>query len=241
MALALAVATPSATSMAGKVGRQVRYAGIHPVPKSEGGGMCHIEGPHVHIYPVTAKVEYRTVGDANVFVGDPMAYGWDGEKHAYKGHHPVQVNVVGELPQPTTHYCYITGPHYHSFEPNGPDFQVAGDAYFYIGTPAPLYLQARPQYIGINAVYQPIAYERPTVEVAVPPPAWIMIQPQFVVEAPAPVVVEAPRARAGVGIDVAIPVPTISVGVGVQVGGPGVLVVPGGRGHGKFKHKRWKH
>jgi len=235
MALALAVASPAT---AGKVGKQVRYAGVHPVPKGDGGGMCHIEGPHVHVYPVSAKLEYRTVGDANVFVGDPMAYGWDGEKHAYKGHHPVQVNVVADLPEPSTHYCYITGPHYHSFEPNGPDFQVVGDAYFYVGTPAPLYLQARPQYIGVNAVYQPIAYERPVIEV-VPPSAWIMVQPAFVIETPAAVVVEPPRGRAnvGVGVGVSVQVPTISVGV--QVGGPAVIVAPG-RGHGKSKHKKSK-
>jgi hypothetical protein len=212
--------------------------------------MCHIEGPHVHIYPVTAKVEYRTVGDANVFVGDPMVYGWDGEKHAYKGHHPVQVNVVGELPQPTVHYCYITGPHYHSFEPpEGPDYRVVGDAYFYVGTPSPLYLQARPQYIGINAVYQPVVYTRPVVEVE-PPSGWILAQPQFVIEAPAAaVVVDGPHGHAsagvgvGVGVGIAIPAPpSISVGVGVQIGGPAVIVGPGGHGHGhgKFKHKKFK-
>jgi hypothetical protein len=184
-----------------------------------------------------------------------MAYGWDGEKHAYKGHHPVQVNVVGEVPEPTTHYCYITGPHYHSFEPpEGMDYRVAGDAYFYVGVPSPLYLEARPQYIGINAVYQPVVYTRPVVEVE-PPTGWILMQPQFVVEAPtAAVVVGGPPGLVkkgavvtggvgvGVGVGVGIvvpPPPTISVGVGVHIGGPAVIVAPGG-GHGKFKHGKFK-
>src|SRR5690242_86375 len=74
-------------------GRQVRYAGIHPIPKSEGGGMCYIEGPHVHIYSAN-KLEYRTRGDDHVFVGDPVAYGYDGPRYAYKGPHPIQVDTV---------------------------------------------------------------------------------------------------------------------------------------------------
>jgi hypothetical protein len=228
-----------------KYGKQVRYAGIHPVAKAEGGGICHIEFPHVHTYPAN-KLEYRVVAENNVFVGDPVAYGWDGPKYAYKGHHPVQVNVVAGVGDPYTHYCYLNGPHYHYFEPpEGPDFKVVGDAYFYVGTPAPLYLEARPAYIGINAVYTPLVYTRPVVEVEAPS-AWIMVRPGFVVEAPGAVIVDGPRGRAGVGVvggvgvsagvSVHIPVPTVSVGV--QVGGPAVIVRE--RGHGKFKHKKFK-
>lgn len=242
--LVLACVLASSPAFAKKHGRQVRYAGIHPVAKSEGGGICHIEFPHVHVYPAN-KLEYRLVADNYVFVGDPVAYGWDGPKYAYKGHHPIQGNVIADLPEPTTHYCYITGPHYHYFEPpEGPDFKLVGDAYFYVGTPAPAYLEARPAYIGINAVYTPIVYTRPVIEVE-PPSGWIMVRPGFVVEAPA-VVVDGPRGRGDVemvggvgvsaGVSVHIPVPTISVGV--EVGGPAVMVR--GHGHGKFKHKKFK-
>ncbi|HEU4616180.1 MAG TPA: hypothetical protein VFS15_28980, partial [Kofleriaceae bacterium] len=128
--------------------------------------------------------------------------------------------------------------------PEGPDFKLVGDAYFYVGTPAPAYLEARPAYIGINAVYTPIVYTRPVIEVE-PPSGWIMVRPGFVVEAPA-VVVDGPRGRGDVemvggvgvsaGVSVHIPVPTISVGV--EVGGPAVMVR--GHGHGKFKHKKFK-
>lgn len=243
--LACVAVTPAAAK---KYGKQVRYAGIHPVAKAEGGGICHIEVPHVHTYRPN-KLEYRVVADNHVFIGDPVAYGWDGPKHAYKGHHPVEVHVVASLPEPYTHYCYIDGPHYHAFEPpEGPDFQVVGDAYFYVGTPAPLYLEARPTYVGINAVYKPIVYTRPVIEVE-PPSAWIMVRPGFVVEAPV-VHVDAPRGRAhghvhggvgvSAGVSVNIPVPTLSVGV--EVGGPGVIVHEHRHHrHGKHKHKKHRH
>lgn len=245
--LACIAVTPAVAGK--KFGKQVRFAGIHPVPKGEGGGICHIEAPHVHIYGPN-KLEYRTYQDNNVFVGDPVAYGWDGPKYAYKGNHPVQVNVVVDGPEPYVHYCYLNGPHYHSFEPTGPDFKVVGDAYFYVGTPEPLYVEARPAYVGINATYEPLVYTRPVVEVEAPV-GWIgarvdVVTPGVVV-APAPVIV-APRGRAhvggavgvgvGVGVEVHVPAPTI--GIGVHVGGPAVIVGPGPRGHGKFKHKKWK-
>src|SRR3954469_17263251 len=171
IALASVVLFSSTPASAGhKYGRQVRFAGIHPIPKGEGGGICHIEGPHVHIYAAN-KLEYRVHDDDNVFVGDPVAYGWDGPKYAYKGNHPIQVNaVVGG--DPDVVYCYLNGPHYHYFEPEGPDFKMAGNTYFYVGTPAPVYIDARPQYVGINATYEPLVYTRPVVEVA-PPQGWI--------------------------------------------------------------------
>ncbi|HEY5950029.1 MAG TPA: hypothetical protein VIV40_31255 [Kofleriaceae bacterium] len=240
--LACVFATPASAK---KYGRQVRYAGIHPVAKAEGGGICHIEFPHVHVYPAN-KLEYRVVADNNVFVGDPVAYGWDGPKYAYKGAHPIQVNVVAGLPEPYTHYCYISGPHYHYFEPEMPGFEVRGDAYFYVDTPPPAMIEARPAYIGINAYYQPLVYTRPVVEVE-PPQGWIMVRPGFVVDAPV-VVVDGPRGRGhgevgvvggvgvSAGVSVHIPVPTVSVGV--QVGGPGVIIHE--RGRGKFKRGKFK-
>jgi hypothetical protein len=222
----LALGSPAVADV--KYGRQVRYAGIHPIPKNEGGGICYIEGPHVHIYAPN-KLEYRTRGPDNVFVGDPVAYGWDGPKYAYKGPHPIQVDaVVGGDPE--VEYCYINGPHYHYFAPpEGPDFKMVGDAYFYVGSPPQAFVDARPTYVGINTMYQPIVYTRPVVEVA-PPEGWIGVRAEFV-GPPAVVVHE----RAGVvapgvvvegGVGVAVPVPSVHVGVGigVNIGGPAVIV-----------------
>ena len=244
LVLVLLAASPALADH--KFGHQVRFAGIHPIPKSEGGGICYIEGPHVHIYAAN-KLEYRTHGDDHVFVGDPVAYGYDGPKYAYKGPHPIHVEaVVGG--EPDVEYCYIEGPHYHYFDPpdDDPDFKLTGNAYFYVGTPPPVMIQARPTYVGINAYYRPFVYTRPVVEVEAPE-GWIgaraeFVTPAVVVDTPGAVVVDhrgeviAPGVEAGVHI--AVPMPSIAVGVGVNIGGPAVIVHDGPRGHGK--HGKWK-
>src|SRR5215510_8971230 len=131
----------AAPAVAGS-GQQVRYVGIHPLPKSEGGGMCYIEGPHVHIFDAD-KIQYRDHQGANYFVGDPVAYGYDGQRYAYKGHHPIHVNVVVGDDYPDDEYCYISGPHYHYFAPpDGPEFKIVGGAYFYVAEPPRAYVAA---------------------------------------------------------------------------------------------------
>jgi hypothetical protein len=223
-------------------GRQVRFGGPHPIPKSEGGGMCYIEGPHVHIYAAN-DLEYRTEGPDHVFVGDPVAYGYDGPKYAYNGPHPMVVEDEGG--EPHTEYCYIDGPHFHPFAPpDGPDFKMAGNAYFFVGNPPQAFIDARPKFVAINTVYQPIHYARPVVAVEAPV-GWIGARAEFaapgveVVGPGAGVVVAGPHGRAevvgpavGIGVDVHLPPPpTISVGVGVDVGVGGAVVV-GGPGRG---------
>ena len=222
--LASLVAVPASADH--KYGRQVRFVGVHPIPKSEGGGMCYIEGPHVHIYAAD-KLEYRDHDGDHYFVGDPVAYGWDGPKYAYKGPHPIHVEaVVGG--DPDVEYCYITGPHYHYFQPAvDDDFKMVGGAYFYVGTPPQAFIDARPTYIGINDYYAPVRYDRPVVEVA-PPEGWIGVRAEFVgpavVVAPPRAEVVAPGVHVEGGVGIAVPVPSVQVGIGVQVGGPAVIV-----------------
>ncbi|MBA3502306.1 MAG: hypothetical protein M4D80_18870 [Myxococcota bacterium] len=227
-------------AVAGK--KQVRYIGIHPIPKAEGGGFCNIEGPHVHIFGAS-KLEYRDHRGHNHFVGDPVAYGYDGPRHAYKGHHPIEVHAVVNTPEPDVEFCYLNGPHYHYFTPpEGPDFRLSGEAYFYVGTPPPVYVEARPAMIEINAVYKPIVYARPVIEVEAPV-GWIGLHATYGVGMGivTPVVV-APRAHVhtpGVVVDVHVPAPTLRVDVGIGIGG-GVHV--GGHSHrGHGKHKKFKH
>lgn len=236
IALALVLAVPAAHA-GKKHGKQVGFVGIHPVPKGEGGGICYIEVPHVHLYPAN-KLEYRMHDDDHVFVGDPVAYGWDGPKHAYKGPHPIQVDViVGGAPD--VEHCYLGGPHYHYFAPpEGPDYKIVGGAYFYVAAPPRAFIEARPTYVGINAMYKPLVYARPVIEVEAPV-GWIGARAEFV----GPGVVVAPGAGVHVGAEVHVPLPSVSIGV--QIGGPavivrerpGVIVVP----HGKYKHKKFKH
>jgi hypothetical protein len=232
VALALVASLAGPASAGG--GKQVRYVGIHPIPRPEGGGICYIEGPHVHIFDAD-KIQYRDHRGSNYFVGDPVAYGYDGKRYAYKGHHPIHVNVVVGDDDPDDEYCYLNGPHYHYFAPpEGPEFSVAGDAYFYVGEPPRVYVDARPAMMKINAVYQPMTYERPVVTIDAPV-GWIGARAEFVVPS-AEVVVDAPRAgvivaprggvvvapRAGVSVDAYIPAPSLHVDVGIGL--PGVVV-----------------
>jgi hypothetical protein len=147
-------------------------------------------------------------------VGDPVAYGFEGPKFAYKGHHPIHVDAVLEDGIPDEEWCYIDGPHFHPFAPpSGPEFTQTAGAYFYVGAPPKVYVDARPAMVKINAIYTPIVYERPVIDVAVAPPSgWIGVRyPAVVVAAPG-VVVETP----GIHLDV-------GVGLGIGIGG-GVIV-----------------
>lgn len=230
---------------AGRGGKQTRFVGIHPVPKSEGGGLCYIEGPHVHIFAAN-KLEYRDHRNHNYFVGDPVAYGYDGPRHAYKGHHPIHVHANVGDDHEDVEFCYLDGPHFHAFAPPAPvleaDFKVVGDAYFYVAEPPPVYVETRPALIKVNAIYTPLVYTRPVIEVE-PPSGWIGVRfaaPAVVVESPRPAAVVVPgRLGAGVDIQVGVPSVHIDLGFGVHAGGH---VHPGRhRGHHKHKkHKRWK-
>lgn len=238
LGLALVLLSFGAASADGK--KQVRYIGIHPIAATHGGGFCYIEGPHVHIYPAD-KLQYRDHRGHQHFVGDPVAYGYDGPKYAYKGHHPIHVDVVVHADEPDEEFCYIDGPHYHYFQPpEGPEFKVVGDAYFYVAEPPKVYVQARPVMIGINAVYKPLVYERPVITVDAPV-GWIGARAEFVtpvVVAPAAgAAVVAPGVGVGVGVDVRIPMPSVRVDVGVGIGG-GVIIHDHHHGKGHKKHKK---
>lgn len=221
---------------------------MHPIPSAAGGGYCEIEAPHVHVFAPT-KLEYRVHGKDHFFVGDPVAYGYSGPRVAYKGHHPIHVHaVVGDADE-DVELCYIDGPHFHAFAPAPEvkaDFELVGDAYFFIGEPPPIYIEQRPAMVKINAIYQPLRYERPVITVE-PPSAWIGIRfgaPAAVVDVRGSgVAVEAPRVRAGV--EVVVPAPSIEVNVGLGFGMRGGVFVdehPGRhRGHYKHKHKRKHH
>lgn len=255
-ATALATAAPHA--LADKK-HQFRFVGIHPIPKPQGGGVCHIQAPHVHVYAaIDAKVQFRDHDGWQHFVGDPVAYGWDGDKHAYYGHHPVPVNVIVGDDHPDTEYCYLDGPHYHAWAPPADlHVELRGGAYWYTGDFPPAYAEAKVTYDPIDVVYQPIVYERPVVEVSVAPPGWygaIVVAPGAVV---VPVVVDAPRpppprppprvvggAHVHGGVEVRVPsvrvevqVPTVQIGIGAGV----VIGGGGGGGHGhKHGHKPGK-
>lgn len=246
LVLALTLLVAIGTAAADK--KQYRYVGIHPIPKSMGGGICHIQFPHVHIYPaMDAKVEFRDHDGWQYFAGDPVAYGWDGPKYAYYGHHPIPVGVVVGDDREDTEYCYIDGPHYHAWAPPPAlQLELRGGAYWYVGDFPQAYVDARPVYDPIDLVYAPMVYDRPAIEVSVAPPHWY----GAVVVAPAAVVVPPPvfippghggvppgHVRGGVGVGVFVPAPSLQLELGVptvQIGiGGGVIVRERGHGHGR--------
>jgi hypothetical protein len=221
-AVAMALIIAHAAASAG----QVKYAGAHPVATDE-GGFCYIEFPHVHVYPpAKADVLYRVHDDHHHFVGDPVAFGYDGPKHAYYGHHPVVVDLSTHLHAgaPATEFCYIDGPHYHGYlPPPEVSFTVKGDAYWYTGKFPPAYHKHKKSLVKINTVYEPIVYTRPVVVVDSPPVGYV-----------------------GPVLEVHMPVPAIELNIGV----PGVVIERKHRyrygKHKKYKkykkhHRRGKH
>jgi hypothetical protein len=241
--IALGVGLAGADKDRGKR-RQTRYIGTHPIAKGHGGGLCYIEAPHVHVYEApSAKLQFRQHDDAYIFAGDPVAYGWDGPRHTYVGHHPLYFDAVIGVDEPDDEFCFLDGPHFHAFAPPATvsaDFRVDADAYFFIGTPPPTYVEVRPVMAEVNAVYQPIEYQRPVVTVT-PPSAWIGVR--------FPVVVVEGRGRArghgrgevhghgAVGVDVVLPSVRVDVALpSVEIGvGAGVFI--GGSSGGGHKHK----
>jgi hypothetical protein len=206
---------------------QIRYSGTHPIPEAVDGEFCYIEFPHVHVYkPKHAATLYRVENDHYHFVGDPVAHGYDGPKYSYYGHHPVVIDpdVHIHVGEPVTEYCYLDGPHFHGYEPPpGLTFELKGGAHWYIGKYPKPYYNNRKRYARVNAVYTPVVYERPVVEVDAPPVGYV--GPVVEVVTPA-VEVHAPS------VEVHVPVPTIDI----HVGGPGVIV----GGHRHHKHKKFK-
>jgi len=207
--------------------KQHRYLGQHPVVAQHGGGFCHIEFPHVHAYaPHKAKILYRRHHHGYYFVGDPVAHGYEGDRHAYHGAHPIHVNEVVvsvNVETPTVDWCYIKGPHYHAHPPSAQaTFEVKGDVHWYVGTYPPEFEKRRKAAVQINTVYAPMVYHRPTVVVK-PPSAYVDVfiaaPPVPVPMAPVPVVAPLPPGP---------PVPVPGVGF---VGG-GILAPPRVHGHG---------
>jgi hypothetical protein len=215
---------------------QIRYVGIHPVAESAGGGFCHIEAAHVHVYrPMKANLLYRQLDDQFLFVGDPVPFvGYDGPKVTYYGHHPVPVELlidVGAGGEPIEEYCYLHGPHYHAYgPPPAMEFELKGSAYWYVGGFGPTYTVRKKTLVRINGYYEPLEYPRPVVTVE-PPSAWVGVHGQVGGGVGVGV---AGGIEGGVAIEIPEP-PSVDVSVGLGVGA-GVFV-DGDHDHG-HRHKK---
>jgi hypothetical protein len=157
---ALAAASPAEA-------KNWRYKSRHP---HHHGGFCHNDRPHFHEYaPADARL-YRVVGGEYYFVGDPVAFGYDGPRYTYYGAHPVtEANV--HFGEPV--HCYLEGPHYHWYAPPPQaSFALRAGAFWFMGTFDNSFYARRPNYVVINDAYRPIRYGRPTVVVADAPSGW---------------------------------------------------------------------
>ena len=197
--------------------RAVHYRSQHPLPRKIGHGFCYINVPHVHDFGPSDPRLYREVNGEYYFVGDPAPFDYEGPRYSFYGPHPV-VDAEVQFGQPV--YCYLNGPHFHSYQPPPQaQFEFKGGAYWYVGNYDPVYYQDRPRYVAVNAAYQPIVYTRPVVDVTVAPPAF---HGEIVVGGypRGQAVVGGPVVSAGVTIGVPPP-PQVQVGIGIGIGGGG--------------------
>ena len=238
--------------------KSYKYQGAHPLSAQTEDGFCYIEVPHVHAtnLPNKHRSLYRDHRGHHSFVADPVAYGYDGPRHSYYGHHPVAVEVVlGENNSYASgqqlEYCYLDGPHFHLFEPPaGLHFESKAGASWYIGELPEAYVEGKGEFAPVNRVYATLEVERPEVVFEEPPVGYVgpILDVHVVVPGAAvvvePVGVEVQGHGRGhghadvhgeirAGIEIRVPSPRIEIGVSV----PGIVV--GGdhhHDHGK-KHK----
>jgi hypothetical protein len=215
------------TSAPAEAGRATLYIGAHPVGDNV---FCVIEAPHQHTVAPFNKALFRVHDGHHHFVGDPVAFGYAGPKHAYVGHHPIhmqaRLGVWYRDPEHDEVYCYIEGPHYHGHAPSPTlEFKVKGDAYWYVGTFRPAYKRHRARYVRpVAAVYAEIDYPRPVITVT-PPVGFV-----GVIATPSGVVAEG-GITAGVEVIVPRPVVEVDLGFGVDIHGHG-------HGHRHYKHRK---
>jgi hypothetical protein len=233
-----------ATASSAEAGPRITlYIGAHPLSESV---YCVIEAPHQHTIAPLSPALFRIHAGHHHFVGDPTAFGYEGPRHAYVGHHPIRMQarlgVWLRDPEHSEVFCYIEGPHFHAHIPDPTlEFKLKGEAYWYVGTFGPVYKREKVRYVRpVAAVYADIDYPRPVIEVT-PPVGFV-----GVVAAPSGVVVEG-GITAGVEVIVPRPVVEVDLGFGIDLHGHGHgHHRKHKRGHGHYKHrgehkrhKRW--
>lgn len=149
----------------------VGYRGMHPLYPHQ-GAFCYVDAPHMHrVAPPDLRVYVVSKNGENVFVGDPVALGYDGPKFGYFGPHPMSLvtgtdDGTAAIPPD---FCYIAGPHFHAAPPppSSAMVQKAG-VFWYIGPPPP----ADPGRTWINEVHAIASYVPPKVAISDAPPGY---------------------------------------------------------------------
>jgi len=175
-------------------GPMARYQGMHPLSPHQ-GAFCYIDAAHMHRVPPPDLRVYLVAKDGtNLFIGDPVALGYDGPKFGYFGPHPLAVPATLGLP-PT--FCYITGPHYHA-APQPPSAALVEKAgvTWYLG---PLPPPADPGRVWINEVHPIAGYAAPKVDIGMAPPGYHAFTVAPPSAAPAPTPAATGKAKAALG------------------------------------------
>jgi hypothetical protein len=101
-----------------EVDEGVAYYGSHPIPMSEGGGWCLIDGPHLHAYEPEWSDQY-------VFQNNYFYFGLNFPDWVFYDRHPVPPDEGGG-------WCGLTGYHHHRYRPwEGYRYDQSSNAYVY--------------------------------------------------------------------------------------------------------------
>jgi hypothetical protein len=140
----------------------LRWRGPHPVAAKAGGGFCQIGRLHFHPYEADPAQELHTFKrrDVRSFIGDPVAFGYDGNKFAYHHHHPLPAGAG---------LCFIDGPHWHASPPPG-GYKKVEEVSFYVSKLPASYHELRKEAAARTKYYKDAKYERP--KAVTPPPEW---------------------------------------------------------------------
>lgn len=74
-----AVPAPAPAPPAGKG----RFVGSHPFAGQPNAGYCYIDVPHTHDYLPDRPALYPQIGAGYVFTGDPVPFGYQGERAVF--------------------------------------------------------------------------------------------------------------------------------------------------------------
>lgn len=109
------------------------------------------DGEHRHEELPVGRAPFGEVDGILIFLGDPLAYGYDGEVWTFAGAHPLPGGVSG--------YCGIARPHRHEFAPDGAFRRNDDGSYAYIGAMR-----------GGLAMVEPVRLSPPEPVIPAPPP-----------------------------------------------------------------------